>query len=419
MQMAQARGAKVWSTPWSPQASFKSTNALGVTSINGGSFVSANYQVYANQLAGYVVGMKNNYGVNLYAISVQNEPDVDTTNYESCVWTPQQIHDFVPYLKNALAASNVSPTKIMLAEDENWQTNYYSTTMNDVSVATNVGIVACHNYDGSPPSGSPAALSNYSNTNAALWETEVSTFDAFDGSITNAIYWAGRIHLFMTAAQANAFHYWWLVPYNSDNQGLTDQSGNPARRMYALGNFSRFVRPNFYRIGVTNTLNSTLVSAYKDSISPGFVIVAINPNNVAINQTFNLTNGIAAGSVTPWITSGNLSLSNQPAVGVTNSSFTYALPAMSVVTFVGQAYAVPTNIVIAGATYKNHAFVLTWNATPGAIYSVLKTNVLAGAAANWPDVITSYPVGGAAAGSISYTDATASLSRNFYRVTSP
>ena len=87
MQMAQARGAQVWSAPWSPQTSFKTVNANGVLSVNGGSFngTAANYQAYANQLAGYVAAMKNTYGVNLYAISVQNEPDFGTTNYESCI----------------------------------------------------------------------------------------------------------------------------------------------------------------------------------------------------------------------------------------------------------------------------------------------------------------------------------------------
>ena len=45
-------------------------------------------------LATYVLNMKNTYGVNLDAISVQNEPDQSVT-YESCVWTAKQIHDFV------------------------------------------------------------------------------------------------------------------------------------------------------------------------------------------------------------------------------------------------------------------------------------------------------------------------------------
>ena len=78
MQLAQARGAKVWSAPWSPAANFKSNG-----NVNGGGFVgnANNYQAYANQLAGYVAGMKNTYGISLYAISIQNEPDARVTTY--------------------------------------------------------------------------------------------------------------------------------------------------------------------------------------------------------------------------------------------------------------------------------------------------------------------------------------------------
>jgi O-glycosyl hydrolase len=342
MQMARDRGARIWSTPWSPQASFKSNNST----TNGGNFLSASNRAYASQLAGYVATMKNTYGVNLYAISIQNEPEV-TAGYESCVWTPQQIHDFATNLYSALVASNVASTKIMLAEDENWQTNYYFPAMNDPAVATNAGIIACHNYDGSPPGGIPAALPKFTNPNAALWETEVSTFNSFDGGMNDALYWASRIHLFMTAAQANAFHYWWLISANADNEGLTDNSGNPAKRMYVLGQYSRFVRPGYYRIGVSNNA-TTLISAYKDPNSGGFAIVAANTASVTVTQTFNLKN-FTTRAVTPWITSSNLSLAGQSTIAVTNSSFAYTLPALSVVTFVGQNNSAPTDISLSNS----------------------------------------------------------------------
>jgi hypothetical protein len=208
--------------------------------------------------------------------------------------------------------------------------------MSDPVVATNVGIIACHDYDGSPPSVIPVALPKFANTNAALWETEVSTLDAFDGSITNAMYWANRIHLFMTVAEVNAFNYWWLIVdnNNNDNEGLTDLSGNPAKRMYVLGNYSRFVRPGYYRIGVSNNA-FTWVSAYKDPVSSNFAIVAVNYSPGPMTQIFNLTN-FTTTAVTPWITSGTLSLASQPAIAVNSTSFTYTLPALSVVTFVGR-----------------------------------------------------------------------------------
>jgi glucuronoarabinoxylan endo-1,4-beta-xylanase len=330
MQMAQARGAKVWSTPWSPAANFKNNN----NTTNGG-FVGnpANYQAYANQLANYVVSMKNTNGINLYALSVQNEPDANVTNYESCNWSAQQIHDFVPYLYNALAASNVSSTKIILPESQNWQdySNLAVTAMSDPNVAADVGIVADHNYDGTD---GPASLIKNS-YGKALWETEVSLLSGSDSSIANGVYYAGRIHLFMTVAQVNAWHYWWLISGALGNEGLADNNGIPAKRMYALGNFSRFVRPNYYRINVTNLTGPIQVSAYKDSVSSNFAIVAINSSSTTVAQVFNLTNFTAA-SVTPWITSSNLSLANQTAVTVTNGSFSYPLPGMSVVTFAGQ-----------------------------------------------------------------------------------
>jgi glucuronoarabinoxylan endo-1,4-beta-xylanase len=414
MQMAQARGAKVWSTPWSPAAQFKS-----IDNIDGGSFVGtpANYQAYANEQAGYVASMKNQYGVNLYAISVQNEPDADVTTYESCNWTAQQIHDFVPYLYNALLASNVAATKIMLPESQNWQdySNLAVTAMTDPNVAADVGIIADHNYDGS---NGPATLTKNS-YGKALWETEVSSLGVpFDGSITNGVYWAERIYLFMTQAEANAWNFWWLIDLSDDDEGLTDVNGYPAKRMYALGQYSRFVRPNFYRIDANANYSMNLISAFKDSESTAFAIVAVNTNTTAMNQTFNLTN-FTASSVTPWITSGTLSLASQAPVAVANSSFTYALPALSVVTFVGQAILPSSTITISNASFNGDNLVLTWNAVPGAFYSVLKTNVLASPATNWPAIVTGYPPGGAAAGSLSYTDTAVSLTTNFYEIRSP
>ncbi|MGH7967639.1 MAG: hypothetical protein ACREIC_02815, partial [Limisphaerales bacterium] len=326
MQMAQARGARVWSAPWSPQASFKNNN-----NTIGGSFLSASNQAYANQLAGYVAKLTTS-GVHLYALSIQNEPDA-SVNYVSCSWTAQQLHDFIPYLYDALAASNVSSTRIMLPESESWNGTYLAATaMADPVVAAQVGILGNHNYDGIDFNHGATAVPGAQQTyGKPLWQTEVSTGDPFDGSITNALYWAGRIHLFMTVAQANAWHYWWLIPWGgTDNQGLTDASGNAAKRCYAVGQFSRFVRPNYHRIGAVTRQGDTLISAYKDSVSPGFAIVAINPDTAGIAQTFVLTN-FTAPSVTPWLTSSSASLARQASLPLTNAIFTYQLPAMSVV----------------------------------------------------------------------------------------
>ncbi|MGA2241986.1 MAG: hypothetical protein ABSH11_08085 [Verrucomicrobiota bacterium] len=117
-----------------------------------------------------------------------------------------------------------------------------------------------------------------------------------------------------------------------------DNNASTTKRLFVLGQYSRFVRPGYYRINATNT-GTALISAYKDPVAGNFAIVAVNTNGNAIAQTFGLINCVATGSVTPWITSATLDLASQTAVAVTNSTFAYTLPAQSVVTFVGQAAA--------------------------------------------------------------------------------
>jgi len=328
-QLAQARGARVWSTPWSPPATFKTAN-----SVNGGSYVdtAANNQAYAAEIAGYVGAMKITYGVNLYGVSVQNEPDV-SVEYESCLWTSQQIHDYVPYLAAALTASNFTSTQVILPEDEHWQWNLAANTMGDLATSNYVGILACHNY------GTVAAAVTQFGTPCpkTIWETE--HFLGTDDSITNGLQLAQEIHSFMTVAQASAYHYWWLT--GGGTGSIADNTANPARRLFVLGNYSKFVRPNFYRVGGTNT-SLGLVSAYKDSGSTNFVIVAANPNNCTINQTLGLSNFPAATRLLPWVTSGTLALANQPVINVTNGVFNWQLPPWTVVTF---------SSVIGGAVY--------------------------------------------------------------------
>jgi glucuronoarabinoxylan endo-1,4-beta-xylanase len=373
MQWAQERGARVWSTPWTPPAGFKSThdiydtNVATASGIDGGSYLGSGNNVtnqnYASQLANYVASMQKNYGVNIYAISVQNEPDANVTNYEACQWTAAQIHDFVTNLSPTLATKGASSTKIIVPESQVWSGNtaLYLPTLNDPKTAADVGIIANHDYVPNNNVGdqtAPAALAVFGKT---LWETEVAILTGSDSSIANGVYYAQRIYAYLTQAQANAYHYWWLVALNTgDNEGLLDTSAGVTKRLFAFGQYSRFVRPNFYRIGATSA-TSTLVSAYKDSASTAFAIVVVNTNTATdVIETFNLTNFTAA-SVTPWVTSGALSLAPQSTVSVTNYSFTYRVPAMSIVTFAGQGNTPPV-------------FEATPNQTANAGVTLLATN---------------------------------------------
>jgi glucuronoarabinoxylan endo-1,4-beta-xylanase len=325
-KQAVSRGVTVWSTPWSPPASMKSNGSF----INGGSLLPADYAAWADSLAGYVKLLNSN-GVPIYAMSVQNEPDLKTS-YGSATYSGKELHDFVPILHSALEASGFGRTKVMIAEASQWDFSLTDAAMADPAVARDVGVLAAHGY-GSTRILAPMSYDKH------VWQTEVSSQSSmFDGSIEDALSWASKIHAYLTVAQVNAWHWWFLSDgpkhgNGADNSALTDINLNYAKRTYMTGQWSKFVRPGWFRIGVSYS-GSLQITAFKDPAGQAFAIVAVNSSPKAMSQAFSL-NGFAADSVTPWITSASLSLAVQPPAAVKGSDFTYRLPASSVTTFSG------------------------------------------------------------------------------------
>jgi O-glycosyl hydrolase len=328
MKQAQARGVTTFfASSWSPPASMKSNGSWG----SGGSFLgnTANYAAYATLLASYVTLLKAN-GVPLIAISPQNEPEV-SQSYQSATWTGQEFHDFIPYLHAALGTAGLSSTQIMFPENDCWSTSYdgfAATTMNDASVAQDVGVMAQHGYCGP---ATPIAVNSYGKH---LWMTEISSQSGggYDGSMTEALGWANIIHGYLATGQVNAF-VWWCTS-DPSNVCLADGSGNLARRAYATGNWSKFVRPGWSRIDVTDT-SGMKISAFKNSTSRKFAVVVVN-SGASKSNTFTL-NGFNAATVTPWITDASRALIQESEVVVSGGALSYTIPANCVVTFTGQA----------------------------------------------------------------------------------
>ncbi len=328
-----------WATEWSPPAQYKANNNVdgGASNdtFNGASSGSPNSA--DTGLASYQVSFIQyckNQGINLYALSVQNEPNFNPT-YEACLWTAGQFDVYVQAFHSALSSAGLS-TKIMIPEPDNpGGMNLASTAMADSNSAPYVGIIATHMYGGNPAPISSYGFSNV--TNQEWWETEISgnTTD-----ISGALQEAGWIQTSLVDASMNAFHYWWLQDLISNN-ALDIKA-------FVLGNYSKFIRPGYYRMAATESPTSGVsISAFKDTnnSSPSkIVFVAINNNTSSVSQTFNL-NGLNVSSVTPWLTNSSTGLVAQSAVTVSNNTFTYSLPSQSVVSFVGtnNGGSVPTN----------------------------------------------------------------------------
>jgi O-glycosyl hydrolase len=310
-------------TPWTPPASMKSNG----NTIGGSLLVSqyTNYAAYLNNFAHFM----STGGVSLVALSVQNEPDI-TVTYESCNWTAAQLQAF--FHTNAAAITNVP---LMMPESFQFDFSQSDSTLNDAIAVTNVDIVGGHLYG----TGSVQPYTNALGRGKRTWMTE---YLINDQTWSTALGTAQQIHGCLATGNMSAYVWWKCL---GDTNGLVNASGVPQKRGFVMAQYSRFVRPGYYRIGIASVSGNTLVSAFKDPASGNFAIVAINNNSTVVTQTVSLTN-FTVGTVTPWITASNLSLASQSAVTVNNGSFSYPLPALSVVTFVGQysANSAPTDI---------------------------------------------------------------------------
>ncbi len=325
------------STPWSPPAWMKKNDAVA-----GGKNVLTNvllpkyYHAYAVYLAKYVTGYWSHFHIRINVISIQNEPNWNT-NYASCVWTPQQFDTFIREDVIPVFKQYDVQAKLMMPEQLNWGEQYALPTLKDPIASKAVSIVAAHGY-----AGTVAPLPVAEREHKQVWETEISTFGPDDPSITDGLHWAKVVNDYLTVANVNAWNYWWLTNTGTDNEGLINI--NPVtgkyvlnKRLFTIGNYSRFVRPGYYRIAAARSpMAGVFLSAFKDPKTGRFAVVLVNENNSTSTLDVSMK-GLSHGpsSVVPYVTSATKNLQEGSPVAFSQGMFTAALPAQSVTTYVG------------------------------------------------------------------------------------
>ena len=325
---AQALGATVFATPWTPPSAWKSSSASvpynSGKPLWGGYLNPAHYADYANYLESFVTFMKNG-GVDLYGISMQNEPD-ENVAYESCVWTGAQMDTWVA--QNA----SVLTTKLIMPESATFNTGYSDPALNDPKAVGNIGIIAGHLYG-----TTPSYYANAESKGREVWMTEhyLSPTGAQPG-IADALAAALEIHNSLTVGQYNAYVWWWALDWNAGagvtNDGLVDTTNQPNFYGYAMAQFSRFVRPGYVRVSATaSPVKGVYLSAYTGNSHS--VIVAINTNTSATSLPIYIENQTVT-TLTPYQTTAAGGLSQLSPVTVSSDYFTYSLPAQSITTFV-------------------------------------------------------------------------------------
>jgi glucuronoarabinoxylan endo-1,4-beta-xylanase len=303
---AKTLGATIIASPWTPPAWMKGSN-----NIIGGTLNSNNYADYAAHLKSFVDYMGSN-GVPIYAISIQNEPDV-YVSYESCTWYPSHMLRFVK--ENSASIG----TKIIMPEVSNFNQGYSDPILNDADAASKVAIIGGHIYGGGLTSYPLAMIKG-----KEVWMTEHLNLD----TSWDAVFWTG-IEIFNCLDEGMSAYLWWYI---RRYYGPMDDNGNVTKRGYVLSQYARFIRPGFVKVKATeNPQDYIFVIAFKKESKT--VIVAINNGPSPANQQFVIRNG-SANSFTPYVTSETKNCRKGNSINASDGKFYSTLDAESITTFV-------------------------------------------------------------------------------------
>ena len=325
-KFASQHGVKVFASPWEPPSN------LAESDSNGGKLhlPKSNYTAYAQHLNNVGNYMKNQ-GVDLYAISVQNEPDYAS---EWTRWSTDETTDFLANYADKITSTRVmSPESFQYApETASWVKDggkkYYTKILNNQKAFANCDLFGTHFY------GTQRAWMDFpalESCGKPIWMTEVYVPNSSSDADTwpEALDVAENIHNGMTVGNMSAYVWWYI----RRSYGPMKENGNISKRGYMMAQYSKFVRPGDVRIDATEQpTQNVFVSAYKNDADQ-VTIVAVNKTTSEYNQSFSMGSGESISGVTRYRSSGSENLAKSE-ISFNGTGFAAQLPAQSVSTFV-------------------------------------------------------------------------------------
>ncbi len=303
--IAQSHGALIFASPW--HCSDKWRDKVTVNGNTYSHLLPEYYENYAQHLVDYINYMKDN-GVNIYALSVQNEPDGEFT-----YWTATEIYNFVTEYGAKIRATGV---KLMAPECMGVVKSYTNPLLKGVAF-DNTDIVATHTYtgynDGEDDNDYRRERREYM---TSLWETVLNPahkewwmtehlFNSGDGAEKESerLYgqWnycldnlAREIHNCMIT-HSSAYLYWYLrrrtglIGSNETNSPVP--AGQVTSNGYIMAQYSLYAS-NTTRIEATSGNSDVYASAYTNAAGE-VIAVIINFSESDINCHIS---GVAAAS---------------------------------------------------------------------------------------------------------------------------
>ncbi|MBE6845995.1 MAG: glucuronoarabinoxylan endo-1,4-beta-xylanase [Ruminococcus sp.] len=320
---AQELGATVFATPWNPPASMRIN---GDATLTGGRYQldDSKFAEYAKHLNDYVKYVEEQ-GVDLYSISVQNEPDYAS---EWTYWSTDELTSFIAeYGDDVVSGTNA---KLMSPESFQYKKDIYNSILNNSTALNNIDLFGTHFYGTTRSNMDFSALES---CGKPIWMTEVyvpnSQTDSAD-RWPEAIQVSENIHNGLVVGNMSAYVWWYI----RRNYGPMKEDGTISKRGYCMAQYSKFVRPGDVRIAVTEQpAENVYVSAYEND-SNQLVVVAVNKGSEGYAQQFTVGSGETITNIDRYRTSADENLALTENLEASDSSFWAQLPAESVSTFV-------------------------------------------------------------------------------------
>ena len=318
---AQALGATVFASPWNPPAAIRNTVNGG---LNGGKYQLkkdkwAEYAQHLNSYIKYVEGQ----GINLYSVSVQNEPDYAA---EWTYWSANDVASFIAQYGKAVKEG--TKAKLMSAESFQYQKPIYNAILGNQQAMANCDLFGTHFYG---TQRSQMDFPQLENCGKEIWMTEVYVPNSDSNSadrFPEAVQVAENMHNGLVVGNLNAYVWWYI----RRQYGPLKENGQISKRGYMMAQYSKWVRPGAVRIGATEQPNNNILCSAYQNEDGSIAVVAINKGSNAVTQNFSLS-GVDISDISAYRTSGNENI-KEISQSASGSSFSSQLPGNSVTTFV-------------------------------------------------------------------------------------
>ncbi len=289
------------------------------------------YEEFAEYCVAYIRLLKQHTGLDVYAISLQNEPRFSQW-YASAVYSPEALRDLIKVVGRRFRREGIATT-IFAPEDVNHadQILRFIDAINaDDEAQSYVASYAIHNYRSDGVQPSDAGPSAWRRTwdaaqqhDKALWMTETSGFAP--DSVSSALGYANSIYNALHYGHVSAWVYWQMS--ESQDKGLI-RDGQVLPLYIVSKHFYRFIRPGDVRLGVDSGSEDVQALAFRSSKADRRSLLLINNSDSAKQVSLEAALGKHWRG---WLSSDAAAF---VALQAASNSDEVTMPAKSIATFV-------------------------------------------------------------------------------------